>query len=64
MPQLVPVMAKQVEVIGALSVVGPIHMLTNGRVGDIGLISMKIVEGKLSIVDILRWVPYQLSFPV
>lgn len=48
------------EVVGALSVVDP-RPLQDGRIGTVGLCSFSLVEGKLSIEDILHWFSNNLA---
>ena len=62
MKQLQPVMSATIEVVGALSVVQPAHILASGDIGDIGLFSCTMQEKKLSIIDILAWVMNFLYF--
>lgn len=48
------------EVVGALATVSP-RLLQDGRLGNVGLCSFNLVEGKLSIEDILTWFEQRLT---
>jgi hypothetical protein len=59
---MVPILPPVCEVIGGISVLSApdILPLRDGRPGNVGLISMKIVEGALGLTNILSWFESEL----
>lgn len=55
-----PIVPASFEVVGALSTVNP-RPLRDGSIGQVGLCTFHLTEGKLSIDEILEWFAHRLA---